>query len=198
MAHHVYNTEGFVLDSIPIGEANKLYTLLTKDVGVIRATAQGVRLGKSKLRFSLQDFSHSKLSLVRGKDMWRITNAKSIENMYTLYARSPVLYALANIFSLIKRLVQGEEKNEALFSSVSEAFLFLKNEPQEALLQKYSKAFEYILVIKILHNLGYMRHMKELALFIESAWSQELLQKMVGVEKIALKEINSALRESQL
>ena len=63
MAHHVYTTPAYLIESTPSGEANKSYLLFTKDLGMIRATAQGVRLLKSKLRYSLQDSQCHTLSL---------------------------------------------------------------------------------------------------------------------------------------
>ena len=65
--HHIYTTKAIIIRSIPIGEANKYYFLLTEDLGFIRATAQGVRLDKSKLKGHLQDFCFVEISLVKGK-----------------------------------------------------------------------------------------------------------------------------------
>ncbi len=196
MAHHVYNTDAFVLDSGSLGEANKIYLIFTRELGVIRATAQGVRLLKSKLRYSLQDFSHTTLSVVRGKELWRITNAKSEESLYALYAdKKDVMRVIAHIFLLIKRLIHGEDKNEELFDILVQAFDFLKG---RELTKEQSASFEYILVLKILNNLGYLGNVQELSAFIRSEWNTELLDAMYAVKKIALQEINRSLKETQL
>ena len=70
--HTIFETDCFVISSSPQGEANKQLDLLTRDFGLIRATAQGVRWLKSKLRYSLTDFSFTHASLVRGKEFWRV------------------------------------------------------------------------------------------------------------------------------
>ena len=75
MLHHIYHTEGFVLSGQSVGEANKYFRIFTKDFGMVGAMAQGIRLLQSKLRYSLQDYSYSKISLVRGKQVWRIVGA---------------------------------------------------------------------------------------------------------------------------
>ena len=67
--HHIYHTEAFVLGSRNVGEANKMLSLYTRELGLVYAHAQGIRLGKSKLRFGLQDFSHATVDLVQGKDI---------------------------------------------------------------------------------------------------------------------------------
>ncbi len=80
--HHIYNTEGFVIGGTNVGEANKLLKIFTKDFGMITGSAQGIRHLKSKLRYSLQDFSYSSVSLVKGKEMWRVVNAERKENLF--------------------------------------------------------------------------------------------------------------------
>ena len=44
-----YKTEGVVIRQIPLGEADRILTLYTPDMGKIRAVAKGVRRTKSKL-----------------------------------------------------------------------------------------------------------------------------------------------------
>ena len=73
--HHIYHTEGIILGSRNFGEAGKHYYIFTRDLGMITATAQGVRKMSSKLRFVLQDFSYIKIDLVQGKNIFRVTNA---------------------------------------------------------------------------------------------------------------------------
>lgn len=198
MAHHVYNTQGFIIESIHSGEANKFYTIFTRELGMIRATAQGVRLLKSKLRFSLQEFSHVHLSIVRGKEIWRITNAKSESNLFSTHKhQKEIVYVLAQIFSLLKRLIPGEEKNEHLFSVLHEAFEFLRTS-QVSYETEDIQAFERILVINILHNLGYMGNISSLVPFFGAPWSQTLLEEMKKYKKSALQEINRAIKATQL
>jgi DNA repair protein RecO (recombination protein O) len=59
--HHIYHTEGFILSSRNVGEANKILTIYTREIGFVKALAQGVRLVKSKLRFALHDFSYTNI-----------------------------------------------------------------------------------------------------------------------------------------
>ncbi|MBX4198145.1 DNA repair protein RecO [Candidatus Parcubacteria bacterium] len=196
MAHHVYNTEGFIVESAPRGEANKMYLIFTEELGMVRATAQGVRFLKSKLRFALQDMSYARVSLVRGKDMWRVTNARAEWNVYKQYKdNKDVLFALAQIFALLRRLIPGEEKNEALFRYLYDACMFLES---KELLPEEVKSYERIVVLNILHYLGYGVSTQELAVFIDVPLSTELLEKMIKEKTKALQEINRSLKETQL
>lgn len=195
MAHHIYTTDAFILDSTVSGEADRFFTLFTKDLGLVRALAKGVRLQKSKLRYNLQDFSLSKVSLVRGKDIWRLTNARLDESLYDKFRNEKaVLHVIAHIGALIRRLVGGEEKNERLFTILHDSFLFLPTREWGEEL----KMFEIIVVLKILENLGYLRKTTELEPFIKGEWKETLLQQMSPHKALALREINMSLRESQL
>jgi DNA repair protein RecO len=196
MAHHIYTTDAFVLDSQLSGEADRFYTLFTKELGLIRATARGVRLQKSKLKYSLQDFSRSRISLVRGKDVWRITSARIEESLFTRYREDKaVLHLIAQLSALLKRLLGGEEKNELLFSMIAEGIAFLEQKKYET---HELKLLEIIMVLRILNNLGYLRHVQEFKPFLDNAMSYELLHAMEPLKAQALKEINMSLRETQL
>jgi DNA repair protein RecO len=196
MAHHIYTTDAFILESQLSGEADRYFTLFTKDFGLIRATARGVRLAKSKLRYSLQELSRSRISLVRGKEVWRITSARIEENLFSKYRnQKPVLYLIAQISTLIKRLVGGEEKNEPLFMIVSDVISFLESKTFSDQELKY---VEIIAVLRILHNLGYLRNTSELQPFVHSGWSDALLSELEPHKNFALREINTSLRETQL
>ncbi len=112
MSYAVYTTRGFILNSAPTGEASKLYSLYTEDFGLIRAKAQSVRLINSKLRYSLEDYSLCTFSLVRGKEVWRLTGSQAEPP-----SKKSALVR-ARILNLVRRLVQGEEKNQTLFDAL--------------------------------------------------------------------------------
>ncbi|MDP9249736.1 MAG: hypothetical protein M3M85_04495, partial [bacterium] len=56
---------------------------------------------------------------------------------------------------------------------------------------------EVIIVLRALHNLGYIGG-GGLSHIIESPFEEELIYKISGARKEALRQINQALRESQL
>jgi recombinational DNA repair protein (RecF pathway) len=101
------------LGSAPSGEAGKTYAIYTEQFGLVRAHAQGVRHLKSKLRYNLTDYNFATFSLVRGKEFWRITGAVSEPSVGTGGFDAG---ARARILSFVKRLVQGEERNDELFA----------------------------------------------------------------------------------
>lgn len=162
MSYAVYTTRGFILASAPSGEASKTYSIYTEDFGLIAARAQGVRLLASKLRYNLEEYSLAALSLVRGREVWRITGAEK-ESLPRASAQ-----IRARILNLTRRLVQGEERNDALFS----ALLSLMDE----------KVSETAILAEVLSGLGYL--------------DKAALKGKSDREMIL--EINRALKETQL
>lgn len=75
----LYKTEGIVLKSIPVGEADRMVTLYTRDMGKLWAAARGVRRSKSKLGGHLDALNRVSLSLSRGRTRDVITGADALE-----------------------------------------------------------------------------------------------------------------------
>jgi len=184
------------------GEANKYFFIFTREFGLIRAAAQGVRHLKSKLRYGLADYSFCQVSLVRGKEIWRLTSAekKLSPKISTEKGDSEKFLLLSRIFSLLLRLLHGEEKNELLFDSVKEGMLFLNNYQEENKNQAEDLAnLECILALRILSSLGYIGKMADFDQFTTSPYfTRELLAEMGTLKTRAILEINKSLKETHL
>ncbi len=141
MSYHIYTTRGIVLSERAIGEADRIYSILTRDLGKLQARAIGVRKNTSKLRGNIEPFSLSSISFVKGKDYWRLTSAQFLQNI-------PASPSVARPFSLIEKLVQGEEPHPELFDTVEQ--FILSPQPSDEL-------FEVRLVSQILFHLGYLK-----------------------------------------
>ena len=129
-----------MLSERPKKEADRVYNILTRDLGLVRAHAIGVRREESKLRGALEPYSLSSVSLVRGKEHWRATSAESIQRI------SSSVY-IARPLSLLEKLVQGEASHPALFDMIE----------QTVLSRELDEMSEIRLVSKILFHLGYLK-----------------------------------------
>ena len=195
MSHKIYHTEGFIVGGVNTGEANRYISIFTKDLGLVRAMAQGVRKITSKLRYSLQDFSYSKIDLVAGRDIWRITNAEKLFVFDKAITDAKLFKVFARILKLLKRLCPGEEKNEELFEDLKASLIFMEN---ETLTKEELEGFELSVVLRMLYRLGYFGEKEDLDIFIKNPLNHELLQEAHEKRKIIVNEINQSLQESQL
>ncbi len=192
--HHIYHTEGLILGSKNYREADKYFHIFTRDLGMIYASAQGIRKLSSKLRFVLQDFSYAKLDLVKGKDFWRITSASKINKLEKVSKKKETLEIVFNISQLLKRLIIGEDLNKKLFDVLLNGLSFLeKYETTEDL-----KNIEAIIVLRLLNNLGYIGDAKINKEIVNLPLGEELILKTSKNKKFIFMEINKALKESHL
>ncbi len=191
--HHIYHTEGIILGSGNFGETGKYYSVFTRDLGLVFASAQGVRKMSSKLRFVLQDFAYLKIDLVKGRDFWRITNVSKTNKLEKLQ-EPEILKVFASISKLLKRLLAGEDPNEILFADLLNGLSILeKSETKEEL-----HSIEAVIVLRILNNLGYIGGNEILKDFIRSPFEEELIFKAGENRAKILYQINKALKETHL
>src|SRR3989338_9216530 len=85
---HKYETRGIVLSRSSLGEANAFITLLTPELGLVRARAQGLRRSGAKLAAALPTLAESSVVLVRGRDGWRLAGAVLEENWFARIQRA--------------------------------------------------------------------------------------------------------------
>jgi len=196
MSYHIYTTEAWILGGSDTGEANRYLEIFTKDLGLLRAHAQGARYLKSKQRYNLQNFSSAKVSLVRGREIWRLTSASTNLHARDLMKDTAKFQLVTRVFSLLKRLVKGEEKDEGLYRDIDGSINFLIGSDFDA---ESFKNFETVLVLRILSRLGYISEDKDLdgRLFF-SDWDIESLVLPGELRKRAIGQINLALAHSQL
>ncbi len=195
MSHQIYHTDAFVLGSANMGEANKYIFLFTRELGVVGAAAQSVRSIASKLRFSLQDFSYTRVDLVKGKQVWRITNAERQDAFSGIVADKEKMRVYVKLLGVIRRLCSDEEPNGALFELLYQNFSYLA---EETFTKETLESFELILLLQMLKNLGYLRTFAGGEEFAHSPMSQALLEKAQEKKGMLIQEINHALKESQL
>ena len=199
----IYNTEGIILSGGDIGEANKFIHIFSEQFGLISATAQSVRRIKSKLRFGLQKFTIANISLVRGREVWRITNVEYKQNLYyEFYKDKNKLKTMISILVLIKKLLAGEKYNERLYKVIRRSISFLK---KHELSQEEISDFENIVLIRVLHNLGYFDEDKKIKgkdiykeIIKTSSWDENLLLKIRAFNGEIIKDINEALSATHL
>lgn len=191
--HHIYHTEGIILGSGNFGETGKYYSIFTRDLGMIFASAQGIRKMSSKLRFVLQDFSYLKIDLIKGKDFWKITSASKTNKLEKL-SEPEVFAVFVNISKLLKRLLMGEDPNKVLFIDLLKGlFILEKSKTIDEL-----RNIEAIIVLRILNNLGYIGGNEILKDFIKSPFEEDLVFKVSKSRTKILYQINKALKETHL
>lgn len=172
-----------------VGEADRIFSVMSKDFGRIDAVAQGARYIKSKLRYSLNDFSHSRIGLTMSGDLWRIIDAEELNSWPSIRANPEKLAAASRICELINRMVKGQESDLNLWEEFKNTFVYLEK-IEEPITEKKLRTLELLATLRLLSHLGYVaEHEKWLDLSFDQAREMEPL--MVSL-------IDKAIEESQL
>ena len=193
--HHIYHTHGFILSSRNTGEANKMLAIYTRELGLVWAMAQGLRLHKSKLRFTLQDFSYVNVDLVRGKEIWRVTSAKHISSFPLARSSSHSLLLMTRISKLLLRLCVGESPSDVIFDDFIQALYLLDSENISI---SSREALELHLVLRIMNSLGYIGDSDILSKYLGSEFDHSKTEELLKERQSIIAHINKALNESQL
>lgn len=146
---HKYETRGIVLSRASVGESSSFVTLLTPELGLVRALAQSVRAPGAKLAPALTTFAESSVVLIRGRDGWRLAGAVLEENWFKRLQCASARRRAARVSGLLLRLVAGEAQDSALFPVVNGFFGALSELPEDT-----HEAAEMLAALRLLAALG--------------------------------------------
>lgn len=111
-----YTLEALVLKNVGYKDSDKLYTLLTREQGLISVQAKGVRKITSKRAGNLDTLNHIKVKVSEQVSGWKLVDEVALIDSFkdiksSLLAQSHAFYLL----ELAYRLVKDENSLEQLF-----------------------------------------------------------------------------------
>jgi DNA repair protein RecO (recombination protein O) len=124
-----YKATGINLKSMPLGEADRLVTILTREYGLVRAVAPGVRKQNSKLGARSGLFVVNELLLAKGRSLDKITQAETLESYPGLSKDLSKLAASQYLAELVLCYALSEQPQEELFELLNEHLKRLEQLP---------------------------------------------------------------------
>ncbi|AFY76178.1 MAG: DNA repair protein RecO [Hydrococcus sp. C42_A2020_068] len=115
-----YQATGIILKGMPLGEADRLLTILSPEFGLIRAVAPGARKHKSKLRGRSELFVVNQLLIAKGRSLDKITQAETLESYPRLSRDLGKLTASQYIAELVLCLALSEQPQAELYELLNE------------------------------------------------------------------------------
>lgn len=150
MSYKTYTTEALVCGSKNHNTSDKNYLLFTKNAGMLWASARSVREERSKQRCALQDFSHIRVSLVKGKSGWRVGSTEALSNPF-LQTDSRVERTLIHfVITQLRRYVHGEVALERVYDDAYELY------KEVTLFKEKSPVVQRLFFVRLLSELGYI------------------------------------------
>jgi DNA repair protein RecO (recombination protein O) len=110
-----FRVEAVVLRHSEWGEADRLLTLFTQELGKVRALAKGARKPRSRKAGHLEPFTHSSLQLARGRELLLVTQADTIDPYTALRDDLMLTTHAAYAVELLDRFTYEEGENRPLY-----------------------------------------------------------------------------------
>ncbi|MBT4512217.1 MAG: DNA repair protein RecO [Chloroflexi bacterium] len=149
-----YKTEAIVLKHIDLGEADRIITLYTPNLGKIRAVAKGVRRAKSRLGGHVEPLTNCSLMLSRGRNLEIVSQGQIIESFLSirndLQRTAQALY----LIELTDAFTSERVENYPVYRLLIDSLHLLSRVPNVELLFRF---FE----LQLLEHMGYRPQLYE-------------------------------------
>jgi DNA repair protein RecO (recombination protein O) len=155
---HSFGVEAVVLRHADYGEADRLLTLFTRQLGKRRAIVKGARKVTSRKSGHLEPFTHVRLQLAKGRDMALVTQAETIDAFLPLRDDLVLTSQAAYVIELVDRFTYDEGSDSTgLFRLLTETLSRLANKADPWLTIRYYE-------MRLLDHLGFRPKLFECAL----------------------------------
>src|SRR3989304_5182432 len=149
-----YQTEAIIIKKTKLGEADRILTLYTLDLGKIQAVAKGIRRPRSKLAGHLELLTHSMVSFARGRNLDTIIGSQTIDSFLTLKSDLSLTACALYITEMVTQFTPEHVEDRFLFHLLLDTLHQLSTTPNRELLLRH---FE----IHFLGQVGYRPQLKE-------------------------------------
>ena len=125
-------TEAIVLRTYRLGEADKIASLFTRQLGRLRAVAQGALRSKSRYGGTLEPLSYVRIWIFEreNRDLLRLNSVEIIESFFDMQKDYRVQLAAQYLSEVSERLLPEREVNERTFRLLVAVLRALKNTPE--------------------------------------------------------------------
>jgi DNA repair protein RecO (recombination protein O) len=110
-----YQTEAIVIKKTKLGEADRILTFYTPDLGKVQAVAKGVRRPRSKLSGHLELLTHSSVLLTRGRNLDTIIGSQAIDCFLPLKSNLELCACALYATELVHQFGVDRQENRRLF-----------------------------------------------------------------------------------
>ena len=146
-----YQTEAIVIKKTKLGEADRILTFFTPELGKVQAVAKGVRRPKSKLAGHLELLTHSNVLLVKGRSLDTITGCQAIESFLPLKSDLELCACALYATEIVNQFGVDRQENRAMFTLLLDLMRQLSRKDGSRQSDVLLRYFE----IHLLHAVGY-------------------------------------------
>lgn len=175
---HAYRVTAFILRRRNVGEADKILTIFSKNIGKLRVIAKGIRKITSRRGPHVDLFNEVSMVLHRGKTMDVITEVTTIKTYRTGLSSWIRMRAAYLAVEILDKLIPEHVEHQDIYIKLKETLEAIEKTPEERLdsvLQSFSN--------DVLITLGFLSSEKQFS---------TLPSAIAFVERIAERKIKTA------
>lgn len=145
---HGIKTEGIILKRRNLGEADRIITVFTQNLGKITVLAKGVRRITSRRAGNVELLNRVSMYLHQVKSFLILTEAISLNTFQKIKGELMLSTYAYHLIELVDKLTAENQENRIIYENLVEVLKRLEQQPRQILI----RAFE----AKILSNLGFI------------------------------------------
>ncbi|HLY24464.1 MAG TPA: DNA repair protein RecO [bacterium] len=127
----VYKVDAVILRHQPVGEADRILTLLTREHGKIRASARGVRKTTSRLAGRVQPYTQGRFLLARGRTLDVVAQAEVVRAFAGLQHDLLRSAYAAYVAELVDRFLPERDRHPEVFEAVLDALAVIETAAED-------------------------------------------------------------------
>ena len=152
-----FRVDAVVLRHSDYGEADRMLTLYTRQLGKMRAIAKGARKIASRKAGHIEPFTHVKLQLAQGRDMFIITQADTVDAYMPLRDDLILTSQASYVIELLERFTSVDEREgSSTFRLLTETLSRLASKSDVWLVTRYYE-------MRLLDHVGFRPQLFECA-----------------------------------
>lgn len=117
-----YAVQGFIFKKEDSVEADRIFSVFTRDFGRIEVAGKAIRKITSKLRANMELFSFCDIEFIEGKHKKTLTDAVATKKFSHLFKQPEQFLVAGRISSLLEECIKGEEKDGRILHLISDVF----------------------------------------------------------------------------
>lgn len=153
MSIEKYTTEAFILREYERDENDMVYKVWTRDFGIIFVLARSIRKITAKLRMVIKKNDFVLITVVKGKDVWRLTGAEEYSQNKILTNSDWQFKAKKIISDSVNKLIEEKKTYKKLFDRLKSIFVSEENYKSLSLID--INKFKLLIMYIVLVDTGY-------------------------------------------
>lgn len=136
-----FKIKGIVIKKIDFGEADRIITIFSENLGKVEVLVKGIRKSKKREISAVEILSYSEFTLYRKDEKYILSSVDLLEYFLEIRSDLEKVEVVSYILNLINKIIFPGEKKRELFQRIKSSLEFIKEN---------EKVLNYYLILRML------------------------------------------------